>query len=533
VPGPWSIVRRRAEERSEDQTKDCGRTKNQEPGTKYGRSIASKSGLVSLTATLVTLLAALGCARGADESRLRDDLQRKLDQGVKPDLLDVVAIRREGSAPLPASDTGAPRVIVYFNATLRLGEDYQFGGWDQLGPSSVAYALGASDQGLFGLQPQNKAGDLIRAYGSAIYEQTPNGWTPIAPEPSDAAAAPNIEGSAPPPRSKQLIDRLAALVELPPPGVKRDEDEIIAEELERASESIERRVKRRERTFTVATGPEDGEYARFGESLIAAVEQSARGIKLRQRHSQGSVENAWLLARGEADYAIVQGDVAAAALAGEDVFAKGGPLNSLRAVGGLFPEPILVAVLPDSPIHEIAQLRRRRVNIGEASSGTRFDAVSVLAAHGLKLSDLAEAREDGLTRAIARMRGGQLDAVFVTAAVPTRALQQLGARPGFRLLPIKGSVLAALMQARPGLTPITLPPNAYPQQKEAIQTAASAALLLTTVEAPDAEVRRVTELVFSRMTQQAGSTDVVKVSAANELRGVTVPLHPGAASQKP
>ena len=38
------------------------------------------------------------------------------------------------------------------------------------------------------------------------------------------------------------------------------------------------------------------------------------------------------------------------------------------------------------------------------------------------------------------------------------------------------------------------------------------------------------DVVFNRMPQQyAGSADVVKVSAANELRGVTIPLHPGAA----
>ena len=45
-----------------------------------------------------------------------------------------------------------------------------------------------------------------------------------------------------------------------------------------------------------------------------------------------------------------------------------------------------------------------------------------------------------------------------------------------------------------------------------------------------AEVERVTDLVFTRMPQQrAGGADVVKVSAENQLRGVTIPLHPGAA----
>ena len=58
---------------------------------------------------------------------------------------------------------------------------------------------------------------------------------------------------------------------------------------------------------------------------------SAPAVKLRQRASDGSVDNVRILARGEADYAIVQSDVAAAALAGEGDFARGGAIDELRA----------------------------------------------------------------------------------------------------------------------------------------------------------------------------------------------------------
>src|SRR6185503_6086660 len=127
-----------------------------------------------------------------------------------------------------------------------------------------------------------------------------------------------------------------------PPGVSPQQDAIIADELARASENIERRVQRGQHTFTLATGADGSEYARFGTALIAAVNAAAPAVKLRQRESDGSVENARVLGRGEADYAIIQADVAAAALAGEDVFAKSGALANLRAVGGLFPEAVHV-----------------------------------------------------------------------------------------------------------------------------------------------------------------------------------------------
>ena len=488
--------------------------------------------LVWMIAALAVLVSAPGCARGADEQRLRQDVQDRLDHSVKPGLLKVVGLRREGSAPLPAGDSGAPRVVVYFNTTLEVAENYRFGGWDQLGASSVAFALGASENGIFGLQPENRAGDRVRAYGSATYEHNGDSWMPVAAAaPAEAAAAPDYDGTAPPSRSKQLIDRLAAMVELPPPGVPPQQDEIIAEELARASENIERRVQRRAHTFTIASGPKDGEYARVAGAMIDAVNELAPGVKLRQRHTEGSVENAWLIARGEADYAIIQGDVAAAAVAGADLFSRGGPLDNLRAVGGLFPEPVQVVVPASSPIRDIAELRGKRVNVGTPASGTRYDAVAVLEAYGLTLDDLAEDRADVLGDAITRLRRGQIDALFVTAAAPARPLQQLAVTLELRLLPIGGAALEKLAVARPGLTSIVLPANTYPGQKHAATTVASAALLVTTVDAPEAEVTRVTDLVFRRMPQTRGTTgtDLVKEAAENELRGVTIPLHPGAA----
>jgi TRAP transporter TAXI family solute receptor len=352
--------------------------------------------------------------------------------------------------------------------------------------------------------------------------------------PAQTAAAPTTEGTAPPTRSKQLIDQLAALVELPPPGMPPQQDEIVADELARASENIERRVKRREHTFTIATGAQGADYDRIGTALIAAVNEAAPNVKLRQRYSEGSVDNAWLLSRGEADYAIVQGDVAAAAFAGEGTFARGGPLATLRAVGGLFPEPIHVVVLPDSPIRTIGQLRGQRVSIGAPASGTRFDALSLLAAHNLKPDELREVSEDPPSEALNKLRSGQLDAVIMTNVTPARMLQQLAVSPGLRLLSIEEAALERLIAERPGLARITLPPNTYPNQREPVVTVAATALLLTTADAPTAEVERVAELVFVRMMPQqqpSNRTDVARASAGTELRGVTIPLHPGAARQ--
>jgi TRAP transporter TAXI family solute receptor len=410
-----------------------------------------------------------------------------------------VSLRRQGSAPLPGGE-GAKREIVYFNATLQLVQDYAFGGWDQLAPSSVAYTLGATDKGVFGMRPEGRAGDLVRAYGSAVYEQTPEGL-------DRRRRGPARDWRCTGHRRKRHIaaiqadDRQAGRDGESPAAWRhaaagrdhRGGADARLREHRAAGAAARAHVHRRD-------GTRGSEYARFGQSLIEMVTAAAPSIKLRQRASEGSVDNALILSRGEADYAIIQADVAAAAVAGEDVFARGAALTNLRAVGSLFAEAVHVVVRPDAPVRTIAELRGKRVDIGATSSGTRFDALAVLEAHGVTVSDLAEVRGDGQAAAVDRLKRKQLDAVFVTALAPTRPLQQLATSTGLRLLRINDDAMARLLELRPGLTAVTLPANTYPRQVEPVRTVASAALLVTTDQAPDGEVARVADLVFNRMS---------------------------------
>jgi TRAP transporter TAXI family solute receptor len=484
-----------------------------------------------LFSVCVALLLLGGCARGPDEQALRTEVQEKLARQLAPGLLEVSALQRMGSSPLPAAESGSERLIVYFNATLKFAKDYEFGNWEKLGPASLAYVLGAKQKGLLGIKAQQRAGDVVYAYGSVTYERSGDGWKSIAAVGEDVAPAPDPDNTAPPARSKRLIDKLAAMVDLPPPGVGPKEEEVIAEELDRAAENINRRLERRQHTYTFASGPRGGQYSRFGAVLVEGVskESGKSKTKIRNRETEGSVQNALLLARGEADYAVIQSDVAARAFAGEEPFKSSGPVKTLRALGSLFPEPIHLVVAADSPIREVPDLRGKRVDIGLPSSGTRYDAVMVLAAYGLQVSDLAEARQGGLEEAMRRLKDGKLDAFFTTIAAPARNLQEFAARHSFRLLSLQGRGIERLVQKDPGLIAITLPANTYPNQTQDVHTLAAAALLVTTSEAPDAEVQRVTELVFDKLNFAAsGSAEGAKVSKRTALRGVTVPMHPGA-----
>ena len=132
---------------------------------------------IGFLALVAVTLAAVGCSRGPDATALQTEVQGKLDQRFKPGLFGLVGFKRQGSAPLPASDAGAKRLAVYFNATLKMNQGYDFGDWEGLSPATLAHVLGATDKGIFGLKAgENQPGEVIKAYGSSTYEWSGDKW---------------------------------------------------------------------------------------------------------------------------------------------------------------------------------------------------------------------------------------------------------------------------------------------------------------------------------------------------------------------
>jgi TRAP transporter TAXI family solute receptor len=334
---------------------------------------------------------------------------------------------------------------------------------------------------------------------------------------------------APPSRTQQLIDKLASMVDLPPPGVGSQDEEVISEELDRAVKAINARIQRRKHIYTIASGPEEGEYYPIIEAIVSHIIKMGAKAKIRNQETEGSVSNSWLIGRKEVDYALIQSNVAAMAVAGEGPFAQGGAVTSLRALGSLFPEPVQIIVSASSPIRTVAALRGKKVDIGMPNSGTHHDALQVLGAYGLGVKDLVEVREKGLEDAAGRLGAGRLDAFFVTVGAPTRELHKLATRRKIRLLSLDNSVIERLVTENTGLIRITLPANTYPEQTEQVTTVSATALLVTHSDAPQAEVSLLLKLIFEKTDYlTTASAQGAKISKRNGLRGITIAVHPGA-----
>ena len=475
---------------------------------------------------LAILLLLAGCSRGPDEAALKAQVQAAIDKSFKPGLLELAALKRQGSSPL-----GAERVLVYYNATLRLREGYDFKDWEGLSPASLAQALGANERGVFGVKAkENQPGDLLRVYGSGTFERSGSVWVAAAPGGPVIARAPAEPGNAAPSTSsKRYLDRLAAQVDIGPPGVDAEADKIISEEIDRALRAINRRRARTQELLTFAAGPADGEYARVVDAILGTVAKRGRKVHVISVETQGSIENALLVGRGQADFAVIQSDVAWLAATGAGPFAVDGPLKRIAALGSLYPEPVHLVVSAASPIHSVEDLRGKRVDLGLPQSGTRLNALSVLQAHGVAAKDLGEARGEGAQAAMRQLHAKRLDAFFLTIGAPARELQKLAAGNAIRFVPLSAAAIARLV-AEPGFVRLTLPANTYPRQSEPVATIAATALLVAAADTPDDEVKALLNVAFEGTDYlAAGSAQGVKIAKASGRRGVGIPLHRAAA----
>jgi len=472
---------------------------------------------------LVLMLA--GCARGPDTSGLQRDVQQQLDTLFDGRVLEVTSLKRQGSAPL-AGTNGGKQAIVYYNAVLTFTAPYDPSDWTTLSPERIADALGATDEGVIGLAGGRiDAGTRLRAYGSLVYRRAGDRWeASLLPPPAARPAAAAVPGGSPQGRSSELIDRLATVVNTTR-GLHAADDAIVAEELDHALQNIKLRLNRGEAGLVIATGPASGEYARFIEAL------RPRGVDwaVLQANTAGSVANALMLDAGEARFALVQSDVAAAAVTGQGAFANSGPLRHLRAVAALFPEPIHVVVRRDAGMAGFADLAGQRIAIGSRGSGTRHTALQVLRAHGIETGDFVAVDARDPEEALSLLAAGRIDAVIEVVSVPWRKLDALAAKSGLALLPLEAGAMATLDQSIPGLVPLAIPARSYAWHDGPVSTLAATALLVASDDVPASSVERTLDFLFEESAAHDRGVAASRLSKERALTGITIPLHDGAA----
>jgi TRAP transporter TAXI family solute receptor len=483
---------------------------------------------VALALFLLALLALLSaCGGGPGQEEVESAVQDRISQAFPQGAIRLDSLRRIGSSPVAGEAAGGgERRIVYYNATLAVERDIDLSSWQGLNLGAVAGLLGATEKGISGLKPGgNKQGDRLYVHGTVTYVAENGAWQAVRTAHVPVAAPPPEGNTGPPAQARQIVENIRGVFEQAGPGAERRG--IVTEELERAYFRIRLRLDRLEGSFVILSGPENGEYHQVAR-LVASSLQDAK-MPASALSTEGSVENIGLLAAGRGDAAFAQGNVATRAVEGRTPFAGDAAVPELRALASLFPEQVHVILSPGADVSSLANLKGKRVDVGQPNSGSRLDAEALLAAAGLMLRDCPAVSGRGLSGGLAALARGELDAVFSTISAPARSVQGLAEGSGLKFLSLTESEQAQLAAGASGYVAATMPPGTYAGQDEAVRTVAAAALLVARADLPEADAEMLLRRVFDGIDFfAAGSPAGSQISRGSARTGVGIPWHPAA-----
>ena len=281
--------------------------------------------------------------------------------------------------------------------------------------------------------------------------------------------------------------------------------------------------------FRIGTGGTAGTYYPVGGMIANSVSQAGKLVVTAQA-SNGSVANVNAVMGGAMESGFSQSDVATWAFNGTGIFEGKPRMSDLRMIANLYPESIHLVVKKGAGIKTVSDLKGKRVALDEPGSGTLVNARAVLAAWGLKESDI---RPDYIkpNQAADKLKDGSLDAFFFVGGAPAGAIAELASSgSGIELVSLTGPQADALRRANPYLAIDTIPAGTY-KDVAAATTMAVGAQWVTSAKMDAETVYQITKALYSDATQArlaAGHAKGKLITRANAIAGVGIPFHPGA-----
>jgi uncharacterized protein len=314
------------------------------------------------------------------------------------------------------------------------------------------------------------------------------------------------------------------------------------------------------RFFRIGTAATTGTYFVIGAEIANAISKppgsrdcahggscGVDGLVAVAQATEGSIANALAVGSGQLEGALIQSNVAhwaytgrspqlkpcrggAASANGSAMLVRAGAIGDLRAVAALYVEQLHLVARADGKIRGLRDLRNQRVALGEPDSGSLIDARLVL--HAANLSECrVKAQNPRLSEAASLLEHGALDAFFVTGGSPVPAVSDVAAMVPLRLIPVTGAVRDRLTREF-AFVPAVIPAGTYPGVAGVTQTVGTTALFVVGAKLPDSLVYGITRALWQDATRRIldnGHPVGKRIRFDDALRGVSIPLHPGAA----
>ncbi len=277
----------------------------------------------------------------------------------------------------------------------------------------------------------------------------------------------------------------------------------------------------------IGTGGTAGTYFPLGGAFAEIWNNNIEGINATAQSTGASVANINLLKDKKVEVVIVQNDIAFYTEIGKEMF-EDKKYEDIRGLCTLYSEPLQI-VTTDSSIKTVKDLKGKRVAVGAIGSGVEANARQIIAAAGLDFENDIKAKFLSFSEASTGLKDRQIDAAFLTAGIPTAAIQDLSAQHDVHVVAIDGEVAANLMSEYKFFTEFIIPSGTYKGQTEDVKTLTVKAMLAVNAGLDENIAYELTKNIYVNHDRVKAAHNVGKyITKETALDGMSVTLHPGA-----
>lgn len=278
--------------------------------------------------------------------------------------------------------------------------------------------------------------------------------------------------------------------------------------------------------LTIGTADRGGTMYQVGSAIAQAITQEDSSIKINISASSGSGMNVHSLESGEIDLALVSGDVAYAAVNGQDEFAS--PVE-LRAIGAVYSSVSNWMAPASSGYVYVHDLAGAQIGVGPQGSTSDLSARVAVASLALDEQDTALVN-CSLADGAEMLKEGKLDVVHAFTGMPVPSLVALSEEMPCRVLLYTPEELQAILEANPVYYATQIPAGSYSGQDEAVDTFGVKCLLCVSGSMPDEMAYQLTQALWAASDWMGDEHPALADMVREEFlcEDLPIPLHPGA-----
>lgn len=287
--------------------------------------------------------------------------------------------------------------------------------------------------------------------------------------------------------------------------------------------------------INIATATTGGAYYPIGNAMAQIWSKNLKEVaRASAQSTAGTPQNVELMMNQEVQVAFGQNGICYYAFNGKGTYEGKPPYSEMRGMFTLYPNVMHWIARKGAGIHSVADFKGKKFVPGQVASATEINSREMMEAYGLNyMKDKGETNVTadylGYNEAVDLIKNAQTDGAHIAGGVPTASIMDVLSSGAAELISLEEDKIKEITEKYPWYFPYTIPAGTYPNQDKDIQTIALANILFTDARQDEELIYLLTKATYEFHDDLVASHKATTYTVLeNAVKGMTIPLHPGA-----